>query len=933
MVKVSLQPPDVSEEARKRARLERFAINAASAPAVRLEALPRDANGPSERSGPCDVSLKARSRSPRSVRKPRRQGKDELLNQALPLPRLTSSLSRQRTVGTALPPLHSIQQGRVVSVKTYGAFVQLGDGRIYKDGLLHRSRWPTSESRPSWSTTFVHQADLHEGDAVYVKVINYKEHDKFELDARFVSQTTGTGDDPEDRKRRDDAGSSRLTKVVCTPPFEKELDAYTLCVPAAEREPSRTTTRWYQSGSGVSESGPIPCSLGLRNRNNLMLRSCKSIFEVLDTSVYRWLGCCEPQESMTSNYIKSSIWSFLRNPSKVALAHGTKVISRSLQTGNIAEICSMDKATSVADMLALLKGPAFATVRAPYQLCRWNYVESSWFDRFHKMPPRRTLWWTLQPSNYEGLPDKIGISRFPNWIKKPAGSSRFPVGCAAISIKFGWAAFMDPDPILKIFNLVTGETLNEPCDPGQALYHLVAHGPILVYSQSGANGRGSTIKLMEIQLAPASLQILSSNQIRGPVCNLAVQGDLLALARAENGAELYHVSVRTGLADRPSHVLVGDFRDIALAQNLLITHAPGLVQVWSIQDPFHCLWRWENPSIWGIGTMLSEEIMRLQWLEQMRKRYRMLDGRSFDEGPAARKTLHSSCRTSCVRDIGSRLAKDFIDESPVRNNIGEHREEDCLQFDDGRFHDDSLVHRSSLDAALENSETGCIKFIDGQISHEEPAAHISPEEAARVQRAFWETSVLRFAQSGSVSSAFSVNEQPQVEKRIVLLSFNRRPAELQQAILSSPLALSLLDKGIDVRPTWAGGAIVLVEGLEPEALDDDLLSWNVAVHDSEEPSVFEAMQKLPYKIRPRLKPGAGRRFVPDAFEFFHVSDDEGYSPSVDAEDGKSRPLTDDEHLDLQSLDEPQEVEVSVVRTFVHVRMKQFRSARSLPNTV
>lgn len=64
-----------------------------------------------------------------------------------------------------------------------------------------------------------------------------------------------------------------------------------------------------------------------------------------------------------------------------------------------------------------------------------------------------------------------------------------------------------------------------------------------------------------------------------------------------------------------------------------------------------------------------------------------------------------------------------------------------------------------------------------------------------------------------------------------------------------------------------------------------------------------------------------------------MSDDEGYSPSVDAEDGKSRPLTDDEHLDLQSLDEPQEVEVSVVRTFVHVRMKQFRSARSLPNTV
>jgi len=223
----------------------------------------------------------------------------------------------------------------------------------------------------------------------------------------------------------------------------------------------------------------------------------------------------------------------------------------------------------------------------------------------------------------------------------------------------------------------------------------------------------------------------------------------------------------------------------------------------------------------------------------------------------------------------------------------------------------------------ENIEDGYVQSRDGLTLDDELPAEISPEEAAQVQRLFWETSVLTFAQHGSTSAAACVQEQPQKDKRIVLLSFNRRPVELQQAILNSSLASSFLDKGIDIRPSWAGGAIVLVEGLGPEALDEDSVTWNVAVSEADEPHIFEALQMLPY-IRPRLKPGTGRRLVPDDLELFLLSDDDGHS---------AQHSTDDENVDVQGLTEPPQFEVCIVRTFIHVRTKPASSTASLPNTI
>eukprot|EP00435_Cladocopium_sp_Y103_P050639 s890_g15.t1 len=96
-----------------------------------------------------------------------------------------------RTTGREIPKLYSIHKGTVVRVQDYGAFVRLGDGSTYKDGLLHISRL-SSSGRVDSVADVVSQDDI-----VWVKVIEVKEEEgKFSLDMRFVGQKDGEDQDP-----------------------------------------------------------------------------------------------------------------------------------------------------------------------------------------------------------------------------------------------------------------------------------------------------------------------------------------------------------------------------------------------------------------------------------------------------------------------------------------------------------------------------------------------------------------------------------------------------------------------------------------------------------------------------------------------------------------------------------------------------------------
>lgn len=96
-----------------------------------------------------------------------------------------------RTTGKDLPKLFSVHKGTVVSCRDFGAFVRLGEGDQYKDGLMHISRLSAS-GRVEAVTDVV-----AEGDPVFVKVTDVKEEEgKYGLDMRYVNQRTGEDDDP-----------------------------------------------------------------------------------------------------------------------------------------------------------------------------------------------------------------------------------------------------------------------------------------------------------------------------------------------------------------------------------------------------------------------------------------------------------------------------------------------------------------------------------------------------------------------------------------------------------------------------------------------------------------------------------------------------------------------------------------------------------------
>lgn len=96
-----------------------------------------------------------------------------------------------RTTGRELPRLNSIHKGTIARVQAYGAFVRLGDGQTYKDGLLHISRLS--------ATGRVEQVEdvVAEGDTVWVKVVEVRtDEGKYSLDMRYVGQKDGEDKDP-----------------------------------------------------------------------------------------------------------------------------------------------------------------------------------------------------------------------------------------------------------------------------------------------------------------------------------------------------------------------------------------------------------------------------------------------------------------------------------------------------------------------------------------------------------------------------------------------------------------------------------------------------------------------------------------------------------------------------------------------------------------
>jgi len=211
----------------------------------------------------------------------------------------------------------------------------------------------------------------------------------------------------------------------------------------------------------------------------------------------------------------------------------------------------------------------------------------------------------------------------------------------------------------------------------------------------------------------------------------------------------------------------------------------------------------------------------------------------------------------------------------------------------------------------------------------EPAASIGEVEAAQISQHMWagqvEQLVLRDAAATGSDTATTVLDEHRhslgsSDDKLVLLTFSRQGETLTQTVLCSQLAERFRAARVDVRPAWAKGAVVLADGICQAALEEVPYPWNVVVRESDEADVHEVLKSLPYNLRPRLKQGCGRCFVPSDISL--LADISESDPDEAASGADSSQRAD---VEWQG--------VTVRRTFLHLPPEPMCSVSSKARTV
>jgi len=200
----------------------------------------------------------------------------------------------------------------------------------------------------------------------------------------------------------------------------------------------------------------------------------------------------------------------------------------------------------------------------------------------------------------------------------------------------------------------------------------------------------------------------------------------------------------------------------------------------------------------------------------------------------------------------------------------------------------------------------------------EAAAVVDPEEASQVGAEMWAGGVERLNNRDASNTGVTNGRT----SRILLLTFGRHPKELEEAIEASAPAQVALSAGTNIKPDWANGAKILVEGLnpgqlEPPAIPNGLKPYHVVLWETDEESLLDGLKDLPYNIR-KLNPGSrGRSTVPNEASLFSVSvSDTPLSSACGSDAG------DDDDVDCV---------ITVKNTFINVTLAPVdtRSTRSL----
>ena len=167
-------------------------------------------------------------------------------------------------------------------------------------------------------------------------------------------------------------------------------------------------------------------------------------------------------------------------------------------------------------------------------------------------------------------------------------------------------------------------------------------------------------------------------------------------------------------------------------------------------------------------------------------------------------------------------------------------------------------------------EAGLVNNIrTEEVVHLEAAAEISPAEA----RELVEAQLASTIQSEPMPSTMG--------ECACVVTFHRTPASLDRAVSQSDSGRRLLRKGVNLKPCWANGAKILVEGLTEDIWkracrdageNPELRPAHVVLPSSALSEILAEVQKIPHSSRPRIKAGQATISVPDLSQFTDLSD-------------------------------------------------------------
>jgi hypothetical protein len=116
------------------------------------------------------------------------------------------------------------------------------------------------------------------------------------------------------------------------------------------------------------------------------------------------------------------------------------------------------------------------------------------------------------------------------------------------------------------------------------------------------------------------------------------------------------------------------------------------------------------------------------------------------------------------------------------------------------------------------------------------------------------------------------------DNRLVLLCYQRRPREFFEALLTSPLAARVMAASGALQPKWAGGKLILAEGVTEASVSEVREDWHVAVRSADEGEIEATLRAVLGRQRPRVKASGGRVLVPQGTSLFQLSNSSSDGP-------------------------------------------------------